>query len=134
MKDIKHKFISHLSAQEEDKEEKHDLFQSRLDKIEKKLESRKLESSRVDDSLQDHGFNSSPRNYFLPKIDMRNFDGKDQISWIFEMQQFFDLHHVPTMQKVTIASLYLESNQFVWYQCLCECKNESIISWSIFKK
>ena len=62
MKDIEHNFFPHLSTQEEDKEEKDDLFQSCLEKIEKQLESRKLESSKVDDSLQHHGFNSRPRN------------------------------------------------------------------------
>ena len=62
MKDIKHIFVPHVSRQEEDKEEKRDLFLSRLEKIEKKLESKKFESSKVDDSLQHHGFNSCPRN------------------------------------------------------------------------
>ena len=37
-----------------------------------------------------------------------------------------------TLQKVTIASLYLEPDQFVWYQWLCDRKKDSIISWSIF--
>ena len=132
MIDIKHNFIPYLSTQEEDKEENHDLFQSCLEKIEKQSESRKLESSKIDDSLQHNGFNSCPRNYFIPKNDMRKFDGKDPIMWIFQMEQFFDLHQVPTMQKVTIASLYLEPDQFVWYQWLCDHKRESIISWSIF--
>ena len=36
------------------------------------------------------------------------------------------------MQKVTIASLYLEPDYFVWYQCLCDRKKESIIYCSIF--
>ena len=35
MKDIKHIFIPHVSTQEEDKEEKEDLFQSHQEKIEK---------------------------------------------------------------------------------------------------
>ena len=91
-----------------------------------------MESSKVNDSLQHHGFNSGQRNYFIPKIDMRKLDGKDPITWIFQMEQFFDLHQVPTMQTVTIASLYLEPDQFVWYQWICDHKNESIISWSIF--
>jgi hypothetical protein len=51
----------------------------------------------------------------VPKIDMRKFDGKDPITWILQMEQFFDLHNVPPTQKVRIASLYLEPNQFVWY-------------------
>ena len=103
-------------------------------KNEKQLESIKLASSKVDDSQQHHGFNSGPRNYFIPKIYMRKFDGKDPIMWIFQMEQFFDLHQVPTMQKVTIVSLYLEPNQFVWQQCLCDRKKDSIISCSIFTK
>ena len=41
---------------------------------------------------------------------------------------------MPTLQKVTIASLYLEADQFVWYQWRCDRKNDSIISWSIFKE
>ena len=57
IKNIKHKFVPQLSTQEEDKEEQDDLFQSRLKKIEKKLESRNLESSKFDDSLQHHALN-----------------------------------------------------------------------------
>ena len=91
MRDIKNSFIPHVSAQEEDKEEKEDLFQSSLDKIEKQLEIRKLESSKFDDSLQHHGFNSGPRNYFIPIIDMRKFDGKDPTTWIFLIEKLFDL-------------------------------------------
>ena len=74
----------------------------------------------------------SSRGIQLPKIDMRKFDGKDPITWIFKMEHFFDLHQVTTSQKVTIASLYLEPEQVVWYQCLCERKKGYIISWSIF--
>jgi hypothetical protein len=35
----------------------------------------------------------------VPKIDMRKFDGKDPITWILQMEQFFDLHNVPHTQK-----------------------------------
>ena len=51
----------------------------------------------------------------VPKIDMRKFDGKEPITSILQMEQFFDLHNVPHTQKVQIDSLYLEPNQFVWY-------------------
>ena len=50
------------------------------------------------------------------------------------MEHFFDLHRVPTSQKVTIASLYLDPEHVVWYQWLCERKTGSIISWYIFTK
>ena len=80
MNDIKHSVILHVSTQEEDKEENEDLFQSCLEKIEKKLKSMKLESSKASDSLEHHGFNLGPRNYFISKIDMRKFDGKDPVT------------------------------------------------------
>ena len=57
MKDIKHSFIPHVFTQYYDKGGKDDLFQSRLEKIEKQLESRKLDSSKFDDLVQHHGFN-----------------------------------------------------------------------------
>jgi hypothetical protein len=38
-------------------------------------------------------------NHF-PKIDMRKFDGKDLITWILQMEQFFDLHNVSHTKKV----------------------------------
>jgi hypothetical protein len=66
----------------------------------------------------------------IPKIDMRRFDGKDPITWILQMEKFFDLHNVPHTQKVQISSLYLEPNQFVWYRCLCSHK--SLATWTIF--
>jgi hypothetical protein len=69
------------------------------------------------------------RNH-VPKIDMRKFDGKDPITWIVHMEQLFDLHNVPHTQKLRIASLYLEPNQFVWYRWLCSRK--SLVTWTIF--
>jgi hypothetical protein len=66
----------------------------------------------------------------IPKTDIWKFDGKDPITWILQLEQFFDLHNVPHTQKVRIASLYLEPNQFVWYQWLCSRK--SLVTWTIF--
>ena len=43
----------------------------------------------------------------LPSIEMRNIYGKDPIAWIFHMEKLFNLHEVPTLQKVGIASLHL---------------------------
>ena len=63
---------------------------------------------------------------------MRKFDGKDPVTWILQMEQFFDPHNVPHTQKVRIASLYLEPNQFLWYRWICSRK--SLITWTIFMK
>jgi hypothetical protein len=58
-------------------------------------------------NLHHRGFHSTPRNYLIPKININKFDGKDPITWIFQMEKLFDLHQVLTLQKVVIASLYL---------------------------
>ena len=63
---------------------------------------------------------------------MRKFDRNDPITWIFQMEQFFDLHQVPTLQMEAIKSLYLELDQFLWCQWLCGCKRDSVFSWTIF--
>jgi hypothetical protein len=66
----------------------------------------------------------------VPNIDMRKFDGKDPITCILQMEQFFDLHNVSHTQKVQISSLYLEPNQFLWYRWICSRK--SFFTWTIF--
>ena len=53
------------------------------------------------------------KTHHVPKIDMRKFDGRDLVTWILQMEQYFDLHNVQNTQKVRIATLYLEPNQFV---------------------
>ena len=45
----------------------------------------------------------------LPKIDMKMLDGKDPLTWICPMEEFFSLHQVPPLKNVTITSLYLET-------------------------
>jgi hypothetical protein len=73
------------------------------------------------------------RNVFT-KVDMRKFDGKDPLTWINQMEIFFEVHEIPNGQKVTMASLYLEPDQFIWYQWLCthQRKKGLSISWSFF--
>jgi len=46
------------------------------------------------------------------------------------MEQFFSLHNVKNPQKVCIATLYLEPNQFVWYRWIFSQKQ--IVTWEIF--
>ena len=48
------------------------------------------------------------------------------------MEQYFDLHEIQLLQKVHIASLYLEPNQFLWYKGLCYRKE--FVTWSILTK
>ena len=66
------------------------------------------------------------KNRHIPKMDMRKFDGKDLVTWILQMEQYFDLNNVQNTQKVCIATLHLEQNTFVWYRWLCSHKKLSL--------
>ena len=46
------------------------------------------------------------------------------------MEQYFDLRNVQNIQKVYIATLYLEPNHFLWYRWLSSCKK--IVTLEIF--
>ena len=61
---------------------------------------------------------------------MRKFDGKDPVNWILQMEKYFPLHGISLLQKVRIASNYLEPDQFLWYKGICSCK--PLVTWSIF--
>ena len=74
--------------------------------------------------------NVGGKNHHIPKMDIRNFYGKDPVTWILQMEQYFDLNNVQNTQKVHIATLHLEKNTFVWYRRLCSLKK--IVTWSIF--
>eukprot|EP00253_Pinus_taeda_P021423 PITA_21423 len=39
------------------------------------------------------------KTHHIPKIDMMKFDGKDPITWILQMEKYFDFHNVKNTQK-----------------------------------
>ena len=82
------------STQEEVKENKYVESQSLIGKVEAQLKTNKFDSLSYDLSLAQyphfHVFNSTPRNYFIPKINTSKFDGNYPLTWIFQMGQFFE--------------------------------------------
>ena len=89
---VRHTRIS--LTQEEVNENKVVESQSLTGKVEAQLKIKKFESLTYDlSSAKDplfHGFNSTPRNYFIPTIDMIKLDGTYHVVWIFQMEQFFE--------------------------------------------
>ena len=41
------------------------------------------------------------KTHHIPKIDMTKFDSKDPVTWILQMEQYFDLHNVQNTPKGT---------------------------------
>ena len=86
---------THKSCTQEEVDENKDVESRSLTvKVEAQLKIKKFESLRYGlSSAQDphfHGFNSTPRNYFIPNIDMIKFDGNYPVTWIFQMEPFFE--------------------------------------------
>ena len=50
----------------------------------------------VNHDFRDSNFGLKTKH--IQNIDMRNFDGKDPVSWILHMEQYFDLHDVQLSQ------------------------------------
>ena len=78
--------------------------------------------------------NFGGKNHNIPKMDMRIFDEKDLVTWILQMEQYFDLHKVPNTQKVRIATLHLEKNTFLWYRWLCSRKKNLSLGQFLWSK
>ena len=45
------------------------------------------------------------KTHHVSKIDMRKFDGKDPVTWILQMEQYFELHNVQNTQKEILISV-----------------------------
>ena len=78
--------------------------------VEEKHDERKINVNR--DFINS---NVIQKTHHIIKIDMRKFDGKDPVTWILQMEQYFDLNNVKKTHKVRIATLHLEQNTFVWF-------------------
>ena len=72
------------------------------------------DENKINVNLDFINSNVGGKNHHIPKMDMRKFDGKDPVTWILQMEQYFDLHNVQNTQKVRIATLHLEKNTFLW--------------------
>jgi hypothetical protein len=140
-----HREINYLEKKTVTKDELQEMMEGLKGQIVEGLKiftiERTPESENVSDEIHDENtrkvnqewinYNFGLNTNHVPKINMTKFDCKDPITWILQMEKFFDLHNVPHTQKVRIASLYLEPKQFVWYRWLCSRK--SLITWTIME-
>jgi hypothetical protein len=107
-----------IQGNPENKENNGVETQSHMGSILSQLESTNTEFQNYS-SLQDphhQGFKSAPRNYFIPKIDMRKFDGKDspRSSCCFFLHQVYSLL-LPSPGLLTTSS-FTRSNQNLNFQ------------------
>jgi len=82
------------------------FLQERLPNDEKVVKETHDENKRnVNDDFIESNFGL--KTHHISKLDMRQFDGKDLITWILQMDQYFDVHDVQLLQKVHISSFFV---------------------------
>lgn len=64
------------------------------------------------------------------KLDIPRFDGKDPLSWIFKINQFFEFHRTPEDQRLRLASFYMEGEALTWFQWMHA--NRQLLTWPMF--
>ncbi|KAJ0937126.1 putative retrotransposon gag domain-containing protein [Helianthus annuus] len=74
------------------------------------------------------GFNFAAR---LTKIEFPRFKGDDLTSWLFKVEQFFQLDKVSDATKVRLAAIHFEEKALQWYQSLTSQRVEGeVLSWT----
>lgn len=68
---------------------------------------------------------TNPRPHM--KLDLPRFNGQDPLGWIFKIQQFFDYQGVSDVERLIVASFYMEGPALYWYQWMS--RNDFLTSW-----
>ncbi|XP_022042420.1 uncharacterized protein LOC110945092 [Helianthus annuus] len=73
------------------------------------------------------GFNFAAR---LTKIEFPRFKGDDLTSWLFKVEQFFQLDRVSDETKVRLAAIHFEEKALQWYQSFTGQRMEGeVLTW-----
>lgn len=70
---------------------------------------------------------SPASRYHHLKLDVPRFDDHDPLGWIFKISQFFDYQGIPELERLTIASFYMDGPALSWYQWMH--RNGFFSSW-----
>ena len=106
MDGLKNGMEEKMEGLEEDMEGLSKLIQEMIPNGEKIVEETHDEN-KINVNRDFRNSNVGLKNHHIPKMDMRKFDGKDPVTWILHMEQYFDLNNVKNTQKVRFETLHL---------------------------
>lgn len=84
----------------------------------------KLNSGRVEG-----GYSSR-----LTKVEFPKFGGDDLNSWLYRVEQFFELDKVPDETKTRLAAIHLEDKALQWHQSFMKNRGNVPLSWVEYKE
>ena len=73
---------------------------------------------------------ASPSLFHRIKLEVPRFNGIDPLGWIFKINQFFEYHSTPEIERLTISSFYMEGRGLAWFQWMTN--NSQLTSWPTF--
>ncbi|KAJ0096005.1 hypothetical protein Patl1_15454 [Pistacia atlantica] len=77
-----------------------------------------------------HGQQDTQPHMRSIRVEVPRFDGANASGWLMKIQNFFDFHHTPVHQRLSIASFHLEGEALEHYQWLH--KNHLLRDWQDF--
>nr|DAD27430.1 TPA_asm: hypothetical protein HUJ06_028898 [Nelumbo nucifera] len=88
--------------------------------------TQRMEQSAVRSSGSTMGTSTS----WLINLDFPRFDGnEDPASWIYRVEQFFEIQKIKENEKLPLAAYHLEGDVQLWYHLLKQEKG--VLSWEI---
>jgi hypothetical protein len=60
------------------------------------------------------------------KLEFPRWDDGDSSGWVSKEKCFFKYHHTTVDSKVEIASINLNGDAILWFDCLVACRGEPI--------
>ena len=67
-----------------------------------------------------------------PKLHLAIFDGFDPLGWLFQVNQYFSLYHIPLCQRLHMVSFYMKGDNFSWFKWMHQ--NSYFFDWGSFTR
>ncbi|KAF2314520.1 hypothetical protein GH714_027257 [Hevea brasiliensis] len=83
-----------------------------------------VSSSHTKDQVSDQTWNR------FPKLDFPLFNGEELEAWVVKAEYYFEVMHIPLVNRVKIAALYLEGKAVQWHQGYIKIKGvDAYTNW-----
>nr|GEV65465.1 hypothetical protein [Tanacetum cinerariifolium] len=100
--------------------------------LEERLNNGEGPSQRRDNDGH-NGANTGGTYGRLTKIEFLKFDGEDVLSWLYRVNNFFDMDNiVEDEQKIRLVSMHMFGKALSWHQHFM-CKFGEVMTWPVYQ-
>ena len=123
---------STLVALQESMDHKFDSLAARIDKLEvSQISHNTTTNSKIGPDSSSSQLVVAPDELLKGiKLEIPKFSGKDALGWIFQVEQFFDFHHIEGPQRLSICLFAMTGEALQWYKWMF--LNKCLSTWDKF--